>query len=114
MGNTVVIDMLAALNELEAALQAVGWWQDAAPDAAALRSSEPFCVDTLTFSEWLQWVYVPKMRSFIVTHGRLPTSSGLLAMAEEAWRDCTEDSAPLLVLMARLDCLVNGCGGDVG
>ena len=74
-------ELLAAL---ELALLEAGWWGDASPDDAALASVEPFCVDTLRFSEWLQWVYIPKMRAYMAAHGELPEGSGLLAIAEAA------------------------------
>lgn len=99
--------MLETLIDLEQALRHIGWWQARAPEAAAFASSEPFCVDTMTFSEWLQWVYIPKMRSFIVLHGHLPAESGLTPIALEAWQGCQEDTAPLLMIIARLDRLVN-------
>ena len=43
--------MRELLAALELALLDAGWWGSDAPDAAALASTEPFCVDTLTFSE---------------------------------------------------------------
>lgn len=100
-------DMMTTLMHLERELREIGWWRENAPEASAFASTEPFCVDTMTFSEWLQWVYIPKMRSFIVLHGRLPDNSGLLPIAQEAWQGRSEDTAPLLILVARLDRLVN-------
>ena len=76
-------DLLAAL---ELALLENGWWSDQSPTAEALASSEPFCIDTLHYNEWLQWVYIPKMRAFIADNAALPERSGLLPMAEEAWK----------------------------
>ena len=97
-------ELLAAL---ELALLEAGWWGDASPDDAALASIEPFCVDTLRFSEWLQWVYIPKMLDYIASQGALPERSGLLAIAEEAWRGSAEDTSGLLLVMRALDGLVN-------
>ena len=97
-------ELLAAL---ELALLEAGWWGDASPDDAAHASIEPFCVDTLRFSEWLQWVYIPKMRDYIASQGALPERSGLLAIAEEAWRGSAEDTRGLLLVMRALDGLVN-------
>ena len=65
-------ELLAAL---ELALLEAGWWGEESPDEAALASTEPFCVDTLRFSEWLQWVYIPKMRAYIASQGALPERS---------------------------------------
>ena len=99
--------MYELLTALELALLEAGWWGDESPDAAALTSTEPFCVDTLRFSEWLQWVYIPKMRAYIASQGALPERSGLLAIAEEAWRGSAADTDGLLLVMRALDGLVN-------
>lgn len=101
-------DMRAALEMLEAEMRAVGWWQQVSPDAEALASAEPFCVDYLTFSEWLQWVYIPKMHAYMNQHGRLPAASGLTPIAEEAWKGSEEDTARLHQVVALLDALVAG------
>lgn len=104
----VLDDMRAALEALEAEMRALGWWQQVPPDAQALASTEPFCVDCLTFSEWLQWVYIPKMHAYMNQHGRLPAASGLVAIAEEAWKGCAEDTRRLHRVVALLDALVAG------
>ena len=95
------------LTALELAVLEAGWWGNESPDAAALASTEPFCVDTLRFSEWLQWVYIPKMRAYIASQGALPERSGLLAIAEEAWCGSAADTDSLLLVMRALDGLVN-------
>ena len=100
--------MRELLAALELALLDAGWWGSDAPDAAALASTEPFCVDTLTFSEWLQWVYIPKMHAWMAREQALPERSGLLPIAEEAWRGSAADTAGLLLVMRALDALVNG------
>ena len=99
--------MRELLAALELALLDAGWWGEESPDEAALASTEPFCVDTLRFSEWLQWVYIPKMRAYIASQGALPERSGLLVIAEEAWRGSAADTDSLLLVMRALDGLVN-------
>ena len=99
--------MRELLAALELALLDAGWWGDTPPDAAALASTEPFCVDTLTFSEWLQWVYIPKMHAWMAREQALPERSGLLPIAEEAWRGSAANTDGLLLVMRALDGLVN-------
>lgn len=101
-------DMRAALLMLEAEMRAVGWWQAVSPDEAALQSAEPFCVDHLTFSEWLQWVYIPKMHAFMQEYAALPAASGLQPIAEEAWKGSSEDVRALFAVVLALDALVVG------
>ena len=50
---------------IERELRVLGWWQEQAPSAEALASQEPFCVDTLTFEQWLQWIFLPRMKQLL-------------------------------------------------
>ncbi len=54
--------IIPLLTALEHELQQRQLWQDILPPDEALASSEPFCVDTLTFPQWLQFIFIPKMR----------------------------------------------------
>lgn len=99
--------MRVLLASLEREMRRVGWWQTIKPAADKLASIEPFCVDTLTFSEWLQWVYCPKMQELIDKNKHLPLSSGLLPIAEEAWNGANANTEALLEIISRLDNLVN-------
>lgn len=101
-------DMRTALELLEVEMRGVGWWQQVSPAPEALASVEPFCVDCLTFSEWLQWVYIPKMHAYMNEHGRLPAASGLVPIAEEAWKGSVEDTRRLQEVVVLLDALVVG------
>ncbi len=50
------------LITLETQLRHVALWSDTPPDDKAMQSSEPFCVDTMPIEQWLQWVFIPKMK----------------------------------------------------
>lgn len=49
------------LGELTAELQRLERWQADHPGSEALASELPFCVDTLSFDQWLQFVLIPRM-----------------------------------------------------
>ena len=79
------------LVELENELRALGWWESQAPAAQALQSQQPFCVDTLEFSQWLQWVFIPRMQSIVLTQQPLPKQCEFLrwllwSIVKKAWR----------------------------
>lgn len=103
-------DMRIALELLATELNTIGWWQSPAekPSAQALSSIEPFCVDTLTFSQWLQWVYIPKMHAYMNQTGQLPQASGLLPIAEEAWKNTPENTSTLFEIIHLLDAIIIG------
>ncbi|MBE0363405.1 hypothetical protein PULV_a0838 [Pseudoalteromonas ulvae UL12] len=96
------------LNELESALKAAKLWQPQAPSQAALLSSAPFCCDTLSFSQWLQFIFIEKMRFMIAAKVPLPTSIALLPMAEQSWSAQSEDYTVLLAIVAQLDNTICG------
>lgn len=91
---------------IERELRVQGWWREAAPSAEALASVEPFCVDTLDFDQWLQWIFLPRMK-FILEHDQpLPNASGILAMAEMVYVDRPQESKGLKALLAQFDELI--------
>ena len=49
------------LLEVEATLRNHGRWDSTRPPARSLDSTQPFCIDTLRFEQWLQWVFLPRM-----------------------------------------------------
>ena len=61
------------LHALEALLRETRHWQEKAPDARALTSDQPFCMDTLEPLEWLQWVLIPRMHQLLDSQQPLPS-----------------------------------------
>ena len=98
-----IVDVLL---ELEAELRKHDWWEEQAPPASTLASQQPFCVDQLAFEQWLQWVFLPRMKDIIETSRPLPTQSGIFVYAEECLRHYGSRSTHLLALIKRFDELV--------
>ena len=94
------------LFELETEMRALDWWEDNKPPARALASQQPFCVDQLTFEQWLQWIFLPRMEEIIEAGQPLPGQSGIFVYAEECLRHHGSRSAHLLALLKRFDELV--------
>jgi uncharacterized protein YqcC (DUF446 family) len=92
---------------IERELRALGVWTSSPPDAQALASQEPFCVDTLSLDQWLQWVFLPRMMIILERGETLPTVSGILAMAEMVYRDQPQHVAGLLKALERFDVLIS-------
>lgn len=95
------------MAEIEDELRHQGQWEGAPPPPPAFESRLPFCCDTLRFTQWLQWVFIPHTRALAEAAGPMPETSGICPMAEEALRGCDWDIIPLLVLLERFDRLVN-------
>ena len=98
----------ALLIDVEAELRQLDRWQDVAPSRQALASSEPFCVDTLSFTQWLQFVFLPSMHQLIVSRAPLPTECGVAPMAEEHFDGLGLPSTGLEKALLDLDQLLSG------
>ncbi|MNJ80295.1 hypothetical protein D3C77_786240 [compost metagenome] len=72
-----------------------------------MASAEPFCVDTLAFEEWLQWVFLPRMKEIIERGEGLPLACSIRPMAEMAWAVEGARVAVLLELLEEFDRLIN-------
>lgn len=93
---------------IERELRRLGWWAETVPSAEALASVEPFCVDTLAFEHWLQWVLLVRMKAIIEAGGALPAVSGIAPMAEMAFQGRLEQATGLLAMLGEFDQLIGG------
>ncbi|WP_296234835.1 YqcC family protein [uncultured Pseudomonas sp.] len=91
---------------IERELRVLGWWQEEAPSAEALASPEPFCVDTLAFEQWLQWIFLPRMKVLLESGAVLPSVSGIQAMAEMVYQSQPGIARRLLELLGEFDRLI--------
>ena len=91
---------------IERELRLLGWWDEQAPSAEALASQEPFCVDSLTFEQWLQWIFLPRMKQLLEADAALPSVSGIQAMAEMVYREQPGVARRLLELLGEFDRLL--------
>ena len=98
------------LLQLEAELQVQKLWSAVAPDPKALESTTPFMYDTLKLHEWLQCVFIPRLRAVIEAKGSLPHQSHVYPLADHEWQQRTDfDKQHLLRLLNRIDATLNGC-----
>lgn len=91
------------LSQITKEMQQLGLWHDVSPSQEKLASKLPFCVDTLTFCEWLQWVMFPKLFIIIETKASLPVKSNMAVMAEQALKREDANTDHLLTLITQLD-----------
>lgn len=76
-----------SLLRIEIELRRLSAWSEMPPPAEALQSVQPFCIDTLEFVEWLQFIFLPRMKALIERGQVLPSVSGMAPMAEEYFQD---------------------------
>lgn len=94
---------IGLLNELTLELKALNLWQAQAPSRTALSSSAPFCCDTLSFEQWLQFVFIVKISRMINLGQALPNKIALTPMAEESFKHLSAQAKPLLRIINKID-----------
>ncbi len=84
---TTSLSLTVLLKQLTEQLQHHGHWQTATPSLSALASTEPFAIDTLSSTEWLQWIFIPKMFILIENGHPLPKEFSIAPYIEEALKN---------------------------
>ena len=95
------------LLEIEAEMRRIQLWQATPPDDVALQSLVPFCHDTLRLEQWLQWVFLPKMRQVVENEEAWPSSSEIAPLAEYRFAQLEQPTEALLALLERFDRHIN-------
>lgn len=96
-------DIAALLIDIEAELRRLNWWASRPPSPQAMASTAPFCADTLSLEQWLQFVFIPKMRQLIDKELALPGDCGIAPLAEVVWAERREVAATLIALVSAVD-----------
>jgi uncharacterized protein YqcC (DUF446 family) len=99
--------LIAVVDGLEAELRRMRLWEPVPPSQDLLASPQPFCVDTLALSQWLQWMLIPRMRKIFAGDGELPKASAIHPYAEDCFEHL-DDPSNLLLLIERFDGLIRG------
>lgn len=113
LGAAVRDQLNLLLETLEMELRAQGRWDGEAPTAAALRSTEPFAVDTLNFDQWLQWILLPRLQEMLVLQLPLPSNCAIQPMAEEVYGQDDPGGARIVLIVAEIDALLTDQNGGL-
>ncbi|WP_409420592.1 YqcC family protein [Pseudaeromonas sp. ZJS20] len=99
---------LILLDALEAELKLQSLWSHEAPSPEQLASQLPFAVDSLAFHQWLQFIYLPRLRDLLAQGARLPSKVAVYPMASEVYKHELVQRGALLECLARLDEAMTG------
>lgn len=93
------------IEKIEIEMRAIGIWGDELPSAEALASTMPFCYDTLEFGEWLQWIFLPRIKQLIDQEMPLPDKCDIAPLAE-VWineRELAQKGVDLMLIIREFD-----------
>lgn len=79
--NTVIRQQL---NDLQIALRLHHCWEEIPPTEDKLASTQPFAIDTLSATQWLQWIFLPRMHALLDANTALPKNFAISPYLEES------------------------------
>jgi len=91
------------LIDVESELRTLGLWERIPPSTRALASDQPFCVDTLTLPQWLQFIFLPTLYKLIEEAGQLPERCAVAPMAEEYFKGSELTTGALIIALKQID-----------
>ena len=92
------------LDAIEAEMRRIGYWQAEPPPPEAFEFRQAFAMDTRAFVQWLQWVFVPRVREIVAEHGEFPHASQVGGQAVREF-DGDHDAAALVTKLNEFDAL---------
>lgn len=109
MSTTQHQQLFTLLTQLEQEMVAAGQWASESPAASAFQSTQPFCIDTMSFAQWLQFIFVQRLATLIQQQQplpHLPVGQGVSPMAEEFFKNQPEYKR-LLGIIKQIDLLLS-------
>ena len=94
--------MQKKLQQLEQVLKTVQLWQETSPSPAELSSTLPFCLDTLTLSQWLQFIFIPRVQHLLDQQLPIPAMA-ITPYAEQVLPAHNRDYSLLLQQLRDID-----------
>jgi uncharacterized protein YqcC (DUF446 family) len=93
------------IERIEVELKALGWWRAESLPSEMLEFRAPFAMDTMPFSYWLQFVFIPNVRAICAQRGNFPTTSHVAAQAVGEF-DGIDEAENLIALLTDFDAFI--------
>jgi uncharacterized protein YqcC (DUF446 family) len=90
-------------DQIEAEMRSIGLWQNEPLRAEQLDFTQAFAMDTMTFAQWLQFIFLVRVREAVASN-EFPSSSSVGAQAVREF-DGHPDADRLITLLSEFDAL---------
>jgi len=94
----------ARLTAIEAEMKRRGLWQSNPLTPEQYEFQQAFALDTMAFSQWLQFIFIPRVRNIIQTRDEFPSSSSVGAQAVREF-DGYDEASKLTSMLSEFDAL---------
>ncbi len=92
------------IDEIEAELKRIGLWRNTPLDSPQYAFTKAFGMDTMSFSQWLQFIFIPRVREIVAQRGQFPSQSQVGAQAVREF-DGYSEADHLVWLLNQFDAL---------
>src|SRR5271155_3420084 len=92
------------ITAIEAEMKSIGMWQAPPLPPAAMNFHKAFAIDTMAYSQWLQFVFVPRVNQLVATNGKFPSESNVGIQGIREF-DGDNKAANLVTLLCEFDAL---------
>ena len=93
-----------AISEIEAEMKDIGYWAAEPLSPEAYKFQAAFAMDTMAFSQWLQFVFVPRVKQIVEDKEEFPTGSMVAVQATREF-DGVDEADRLVELLSEFDAL---------
>ena|SRR5690242_3118896 len=90
-------------NQIEAEMRRIGMWQTQPLRPEQMAFKQAFAMDTMAFSQWLQFIFLPRVRQAVESNS-FPRSSSVGAQAVREF-DGDPEADQLVTLLSEFDAL---------
>lgn len=95
------------LTDLQLAMRVHQLWESVPPSEEDLANDQPFGIGTLTATQWLQWIFIPRMNALLDANADLPRNFAITPYLEEALKNEVY-LATICSPLAKLESLLKG------
>jgi uncharacterized protein YqcC (DUF446 family) len=88
---------------IEAEMRNIGLWQDQPLQPEQMEFEQAFAMDTMTFAQWLQFIFLPRVREAAAS-GEFPSSSSVATQGIREF-DGDDNASHLITLLSEFDAL---------
>ena len=93
-------------DRIEAAMRGAGMWQTEPLPEEAYQFTQAFAMDTMAYSQWLQFIFLDRIRSIIAERGNFPPKSQVAAQAVREF-DGFHEASELCSVLSEFDAWIN-------
>jgi len=90
------------IAEIEAEMKRIGYWRAEPLPRDAYDFHQAFAMESMTFSQWLQFILIPRVHQIIEQHGSFPANSMVAVQAIREF-DGDENASQLVDLLGKFD-----------